>query len=268
MLRLTASTPARGGVVSLVFVACAAGAACGEGSPDTQTTTGGAAPLGGSDATGALPSGATGGLATGGNGAVATGGVGAFTTGGSGALTTGGYGGLETGGSGALATGGVGALATGGVGAFTTGGSGALTTGGYGGLETGGAETSGAAGTGAQSCIPANPNGPADHMTAGYDTQPCSSCHGAALVGGVIYDPAGTARVAQATVTITPTDGGPLTAVTGSTGMFYFWDAIPAPYQVCVSRCPDTICSTEADHQSGGDCATCHGVTTPEIHFP
>jgi hypothetical protein len=241
MPHLTPSCPTRLGVVSFVSVACAIGDGCSGGSSDTNAVTGGTAPSGGSGATGALPSGGTGALASGGTSS----GAGAST---GGAVPSGGsWAAVSSGGSGAT-----GALPSGGTGAVASGGAGAAM----------------ATNTGGQSCIPANPNGPAGHATAGYDTQPCSECHGAALSGGIVYGPSGTATVAQATVTITPVDGTALTAVTGSTGMFYFWDTPSGPYQVCVSKCPDTICSTETDHLNAGDCGTCHGVTTTKIHFP
>jgi hypothetical protein len=143
--------------------------------------------------------------------------------------------------------------------AATTGGSGS-------GGSTGTGATTGTGG-GAQACIPANPNGPADHPAAGYDTQPCTACHATAYTGGFVYDAAG-GPVAQATLTLTPTGAGPLTAVTGSTGMFYYSGLVPAPYEVCISRCPDTVCSAVGQHPNAGDCGTCHGVTTPRIHLP
>jgi hypothetical protein len=122
---------------------------------------------------------------------------------------------------------------------------------------------------GGPSCIPASPNGPPDHASAGYDGQPCSSCHGTALKGGLVYDLSGAATVAQATVTITPTNGTELTAVTGSNGMFVFWDSISAPFVACVSKCPDTVCSEATDHPDAADCGTCHDdVTTKKIHLP
>jgi hypothetical protein len=163
----------------------------------------------------------------------------------------------------------------GGDGASSTGGSGA--TGGMDPAFTGGAGPGATGGTGAavngstggqQACIPANPNGPADHATAGYDSQPCSACHAQAYTGGFVYDTSLVTTVPQATVTVTPTGGAALTAVTGSTGMFYFPGIIPAPYEVCVSKCPDTVCSTATDHPNSGDCGTCHGVTTTKIHLP
>ncbi len=133
---------------------------------------------------------------------------------------------------------------------------------------TGATGTGGAMAVGGQTCIPANPDGPADHATSGYESQPCSDCHKAALSGGIVYNPSGAATVAQATVTITPTDGTRLTAVTGSSGLFVFRDSISAPYVACVSKCPDTRCAKSTDHPSVADCGTCHGVTTPKIHLP
>jgi hypothetical protein len=153
-------------------------------------------------------------------------------------------------------------------GAAPSGGIGAMPTGGGGGTGAVASGGTGAVSTGGQACAAPNPNGPADHATAGYDTQPCSACHASVYTGGFVYDPSGATTIAQATVTITPTGGVAQTAVTGSTGMFYFLGTIPAPYEVCVSKCPDTVCSTAADHPNAADCGTCHGVTTTKIHLP
>jgi hypothetical protein len=109
---------------------------------------------------------------------------------------------------------------------------------------------------------------PPDHASSGYDSEPCSSCHGTALKGGLVYDPSGT-TVAQATVTVTPANGTELSAVTTSSGMFVFRDSIAAPYVACVSKCPDTVCSQATDHPTEADCGTCHDdVTTKKIHLP
>ena len=138
-------------------------------------------------------------------------------------------------------------------------------TGGKGIAPTGGAS---AAATGGQPCIAASTDIPPDHQADGSDTQPCSGCHGTAIAGGFVYNPSGSVPVSGATVTLTPTSGAAFTAVTGSKGMFHFSGDIPVPYQACVSKCPDTVCSTVTDHQNAGDCGTCHGVTEPKIHLP
>jgi hypothetical protein len=156
-----------------------------------------------------------------------------------------------------------------------------------GGTQTGGTHSSGASSTtpsggastkatggastlamGGSSCIPASTDIPADHPTDGPDTQPCSGCHATAIAGGFVFDPSGSVPVSGATVTLKPTSGASMTAITGSKGMFRFPGDLPAPFEACVSKCPDTACSTASDHQSAGDCGTCHGLTTPKIHLP
>jgi hypothetical protein len=122
--------------------------------------------------------------------------------------------------------------------------------------------------SGGKSCVAANPDIPADHEAEGYDTKPCSGCHGSAISGGFVFDPSGTVPVSQATVTITPASGAPRTAVTGTQGIFHFSGDIVAPFGACVSKCPDTVCAKATDHLNAGDCGTCHGVTEPKIHLP
>ncbi|HMA97729.1 MAG TPA: hypothetical protein VKP30_33820 [Polyangiaceae bacterium] len=135
---------------------------------------------------------------------------------------------------------------------------------------SGGASTAQAGGTTAataRSCVPASQDGPPDHLSSGYESQPCSDCHHDALRGGLVYNPAGD-TVAGATIEITPQDGSVLQAVTGSNGMFVVREPISAPYVACVSKCPDMRCSKSSDHPSTDDCGTCHGVTTNKIQLP
>jgi len=137
--------------------------------------------------------------------------------------------------------------------------------GGAGANATGGASTKA---TGGNSCIPASADIPADHPTDQADTQPCSSCHATAIAGGFVFDPSGSVPVSGATITLKATSGASMTAITGSKGMFHFSGDVPAPFEACVSKCPDTACSTASDHQNAGDCGTCHGLTTSKIHLP
>jgi len=126
---------------------------------------------------------------------------------------------------------------------------------------------------GGQACKPPNPNGPAeihtDQNAPNYDTVPCDFCHPGKYIGGYLYtSPTSDTPVAQATVTLTPTGSSAMTAVTGPSGMFYYSGAIKAPYDVCVSKCPDTVCSGTKDHPDAQDCGVCHGQTTTKIHLP
>lgn len=153
-------------------------------------------------------------------------------------------------------------------GTHSSGGSNTVSTVSSGGASvnaTGGANTNG---TGGNSCIPASTDLPAVHATDEGNTQPCSSCHGTAIAGGFVFDASGSVPVSGVTVTIKPTNGAARTAVTGSKGMFRFSGDIPAPFEACLSKCPDTECSTVTDHQSAGDCGTCHGATVPKLHLP
>ena len=172
-----------------------------------------------------------------------------------------------------VATGGANSSGIGGAhsGGTQTGGthsSGASSTTSFGGASaeaTGGASTKA---TGGSSCIPASTDIPADHPTDEADTQPCSGCHATAITGGFVFDPSGSVPVSGATVTLKPTSGASRTAITGSKGMFHFSGDVPAPFEACVSKCPDTACSTASDHQNAGDCGTCHGLSTLKIHLP
>ncbi|MBN1612537.1 MAG: carboxypeptidase regulatory-like domain-containing protein [Polyangiaceae bacterium] len=137
--------------------------------------------------------------------------------------------------------------------------------------STGGTGSGGGASTGGQTCIAAATPRAAHSAQPNYDTvQPCVNCHPTTTyTGAYVYDLAGM-PVAGATLTLTPTAAGsiPLTTISGVDGMFYFTGIIPAPYAICVSKCPDTLCGTAIDHPNANDCALCHGVTTTKIHLP
>jgi hypothetical protein len=121
---------------------------------------------------------------------------------------------------------------------------------------------------GGGSCVPATSDLPSVHPTDDADTKPCSGCHNSAISGGFVFGPSGSTPLAGATVTIKPSNGPVTTAVTGSKGMFRLPGDLSAPFQACVSKCPDTVCSTLSDHQNAGDCGTCHGVSASKIHLP
>jgi hypothetical protein len=153
-------------------------------------------------------------------------------------------------------------------GGITSGGTGvtsALQTGGSGNTPAVGSST---VASGSRACIPAATQIPDDHATEGFDTKPCSACHNSSISGGFVVDSTGSAPISHATVTLTSTNGTQRTAVTTSNGMFAFPGAILAPYEACVSKCPDTVCSKTTDHPNANDCGTCHGVTTTKIHLP
>lgn len=220
-------------VLLLTLLACEF-SACSESNPDSGATNGGSATTGGSQAIGGSTS---------------------STTSASSSSTTGGSR-ASTGGTSASTTR---ASSAGGTSASTT------RTSSSGGVD--GTQAGGATAKTDQSCIPASQDGPPDHASSGYESQPCSDCHHDVLRGGLVYDASGK-TVAEATVTITPTGGTRLQAVTGSQGMFVFRETLSAPYVACVSKCPDTLCSKASDHASTDDCGTCHGVTTNKIHLP
>jgi hypothetical protein len=126
----------------------------------------------------------------------------------------------------------------------------------------------GGTGGGGEDCIPAASGGPRQHMAAEYDTFGCQICHDQDYTGGFLYDALGSnTPVAGATFTLTAEDGTVLTAVTGPGGMFYFPGLVPAPYTICVSKCPDTVCAGPEDHPDNSDCRTCHDETQ-KLHLP
>jgi hypothetical protein len=136
----------------------------------------------------------------------------------------------------------------------------------------------------AGSCAPPTYGGPYTHSEYSFGQQPCSTggCHCApkpVFNGGFLYDgPAssntlhgfiGSNTVAEATITLVPASGKPITVVTGPDGIFFFGTVssksvpttLTAPYTACVSKCPLSICSTTNGHKTTGDCQTsdCHG---------
>jgi hypothetical protein len=108
-----------------------------------------------------------------------------------------------------------------------------------------------------------------------YNNQPCVNCHlteTPQYKGGFLYDgPNSNTTVGEATVTLRPANGAPLTAVTGPDGMFFFGtpgtnttaQQIPTPYTACVSKCPTPeLCSLPNSHTTDADCGTCHDTYT------
>jgi hypothetical protein len=86
--------------------------------------------------------------------------------------------------------------------------------------------------------------------------------------GGYLYNGVrGTTTVAEATLTITPLNGPPITVITGPDGMFFLGTidgttvtpyTLNAPYDVCVSKCPNTVCAAAGTHPNADDCRICH----------
>ncbi len=128
----------------------------------------------------------------------------------------------------------------------------------------------GVGGGGPTDCIPATPGGPRTHTPDQFDNQACQVCHDQLYTGGFLYDsPERGNPVWQATVTLTPVGGTPQTALTGPGGMFYFPGLVTAPYDVCVSKCPDRICAPAGTHVNQRDCRRCHnGEDAAWIHLP
>ncbi len=135
-----------------------------------------------------------------------------------------------------------------------------------------------------ENCAQPAAGGPYIHLENIYSAtanQPCVNCHlnvTPNYKGGFLYDaPDGTTTVAEATVTLRPATGTPLTAVTGPGGMFFFGtvgstttaQAIPVPYTACVSKCPTSeICSLPNQHTTDADCGTCHDTwTTDKVYL-
>lgn len=128
--------------------------------------------------------------------------------------------------------------------------------------------TGGGAGAGGDDCIPPAPGGPRTHSYVEYDYVGCQICHNQEYTGAFLYDSiTGGNAVAQATITLTPVDGSPVSAISGPDGMFYFEGLVPAPYTACVSKCPDTVCSGPSSHPDQQDCRTCH-IESMRIHLP
>jgi hypothetical protein len=98
-------------------------------------------------------------------------------------------------------------------------------------------------------------------------------CHSNYSGGWLYTDTKGDQPVAEATVTVTNDDGTTVTAVAASDGFFSLIGTsqmvgkIPGTYKVCVSKCPDTVCSTST--HVGEDCQTsaCHGGDSPRIYL-
>jgi hypothetical protein len=107
------------------------------------------------------------------------------------------------------------------------------------------------------------------HSSVDFDgsDKDCRICHDSSYTGGYVYDGVTSNNVvSMATVTIKPTSGAQITAVSGPGGMFFLGDygtkttTIPltAPYTACVSKCPKTVCSDAGTHTTTDNCGTCH----------
>lgn len=116
----------------------------------------------------------------------------------------------------------------------------------------------GGSGSTGTNCVAATSGGPRMHDPE-FDLQTCATCHDPSYIGGYVYDGiVSDTPVAMATLTLTPDKGEPITAVTGPGGMFQIVGKLSAPYRVCVSKCPQTRCSSAASHPNTDDCVTCH----------
>jgi hypothetical protein len=132
--------------------------------------------------------------------------------------------------------------------------------------QTSGSANAGSGGT--AGCTQLASGGPKTH-DAEYDTQACWVCHDKGVyTGGFLYNGiTSSTTVSNATVTLTPTSGSPLTAATGPGGMFYFPGTIAAPYTACVSKCESKVCSAADTHTTPDDCRTCHNESN-RVYLP
>jgi hypothetical protein len=131
----------------------------------------------------------------------------------------------------------------------------------------------------AGSCAPPTYGGPYTHSEYSFGQQSCSigGCHcppKPVFEGGFLYDgPASTKTVAEATVTLVPASGNPITVITGPDGMFFFGtvsavsvaQALTAPYTVCVSKCPLSVCSITNGHTTTENCQSSQCHVSPTI---
>lgn len=124
-------------------------------------------------------------------------------------------------------------------------------------------------------CIPSVADSGARLHTGNFDTKSCNTmgCH-ADFVGGWLYtDAKGEEWIPEATVTVTNEDGTVVTAVTASDGFFslignsQMIGKIPASYKACVSKCPDTVCSTTPHTSADCQSSACHGGDSPRIYL-
>jgi hypothetical protein len=143
------------------------------------------------------------------------------------------------------------------------------------GAGTGGTSGTGGSGAGTTNCTPPASGGPYVHSSATTGSTPCSygGCHTAPeYKGGFVFDGVTSdTSVGEVTVTLTPSGGSPLTAVTGPDGMFFLGKrngatgtpfTLSAPYIPCVSKCPKTLCSSDTtNHTTVQDCSNCHDWT-------
>jgi hypothetical protein len=111
--------------------------------------------------------------------------------------------------------------------------------------------------------------------TGNFDTKSCNvvGCH-SDFVGGWLYtDSGGETVVGEATITVTNEDGTVVTAVAASDGFFSLIGntemigKIAGSYKVCVSKCPNTVCSTTPHTNNDCQISGCHGGDSPKIYL-
>ena len=140
-------------------------------------------------------------------------------------------------------------------------------------------QVQGTGGGGGTNCTPPASFGARVHAARDldYSYQGCRICHDERYTGGWVYDGLTSSNtVSMVTITITPTDGSPpITTVSGPGGMFFLGQVgspstfapLPAPYTVCVSKCPTTVCSLPGTHPTADNCGDCHNETL-RIYLP
>lgn len=110
-------------------------------------------------------------------------------------------------------------------------------------------------------CIPAASPPGDGHHNAGANCLGCHTGNGAPkwTAAGTLYNLAGTAPVAGATITLIDSSGKTLTIVSATNGNFWTNAALQMPLRVRASKCPSAVfMSMEAP---AGACNSCHSTS-------